>query len=394
MKICFFPHYSFSNRDGATLSMYNIIDELLGRGIEVVVVLPNKNHLEERLKDSRIDFVYMPMFSMRMTIDKLTPASRIKFGMKYIYNQSCVRKTAKILKKKKVDCIHINGLDSSVGAKVAKKLNIPYVWHIRAFIEEDLGKKLCRQKETYRLAAQSDAVIGISEDIRKKFEKVFARPVRVIYNGIPREKYDIADHRILENKETGLLLAGRISLQKGQMTAIRAVELLKKENKYPCRLTLVGQGETKEYLQEVKNYIAEHGLSDVVTVMDHTDDLLGLRGSHDIGLTCSQREAFGRVTVENMMAGMLVIGADSGGTPEIIRDGIDGFLYKPEDEKSLAKMIRKAAADKEKARRLAENGHRRSIEKFSIERVADEVTALYKEVISRKKGPDPAAEGK
>ena len=207
MKICFFPHYSFSNRDGATLSMYNIIDELLRRGVEVVVVLPNKNHLEERLQDTRIDFVHVPMFSMRMTMDKLTPASRIKFGVKYVYNQSCVNKIAKILKNKNVDCIHINGLDSSVGAKVAQKLNIPYVWHIRAFIEEDLGKKLCGQKETYKLAAKSDAVIGISKDIQKKFETVFSRPVTVVYNGIPREKYDIPDHRILENEEIRLLLA-------------------------------------------------------------------------------------------------------------------------------------------------------------------------------------------
>ena len=385
MKICFFPHYSFSNRDGATLSMYNIIDELLRRGVEVVVVLPNKNHLEERLQDTRIDFVHVPMFSMRMTMDKLTPASRIKFGVKYVYNQSCVNKIAKILKNKNVDCIHINGLDSSVGAKVAQKLNIPYVWHIRAFIEEDLGKKLCGQKETYKLAAKSDAVIGISKDIQKKFETVFSRPVTVVYNGIPREKYDIPDHRILENEEIRLLLAGRISEQKGQMIAIKAVEILKKEGRHACHLTLVGQGETREYLASVNDYISGHGLQDVVTVMDHTDDLLQLRGANDIGLTCSQREAFGRVTVENMMAGMLAIGADSGGTPEIITDGVDGLLYKVDDENSLADMIRKAAEDRPAAKAIAAKGYETSIDRFSIERVVDEVTSLYSKVIDRRK---------
>lgn len=139
MKICFFPHYSFSNRDGATLSMYNIIDELLDRGHEIVVILPNKNHLDEHLKDGRIDYIYVPMYSMRMLIDKLTFTSRAKFEMKYIYNQLCVQKIVNLLKNKNINCIHINGLDSSVGAQVALKLNIPYVWHIRAFIEDDLG---------------------------------------------------------------------------------------------------------------------------------------------------------------------------------------------------------------------------------------------------------------
>lgn len=379
MKICFFPHFSFSNRDGATLSMYNIIDELLDRGVEVVVVLPNKNNLEERLKDSRIDFVYVPMYSMRMTIDKLTPASRVKFGIKYLHNQSCVGKIAKLLKDKNIDCIHINGLDSSVGAKVAKKLNIPYVWHIRAFIEEDLGKKLCRQAETYKLAKESDAVIGISKDIRKKFEKDFGRSVEVVYNGIPQKKYDIPDHEIFKGDNIRLLLAGRISVQKGQIVAIKAIETLKKKGVENVSLTLVGQGETKEYMQKVKDYIAEYQLGQIVTVKEHTDDLLSLRREHDIGLTCSQREAFGRVTVENMMAGLLVIGANSGGTPEIITDGENGYLYEVDDHNSLSDVIKKAVDNVSESRAVAKRGYEHSISKYSIKRVVDEVMKIYQD---------------
>ena len=215
MKICFFPHYSFSNSDGATLSMYNIIDELLERNIEVAVVLPNKNHLDKKLRDTRIDFIYVPMYSMRMTIDKLTAISKMKFGIKYLHNQTCVNKICKVLKDRGIDCIHINGLDSSVGAKVAMQLGIPYVWHIRAFIEEDLGKRLYRKNETYRLVRNANAVIGISKDIQREFEKDLNRSVKVIYNGIPREMYDVPDHKILQESTAKLLLAGRISQQKG-----------------------------------------------------------------------------------------------------------------------------------------------------------------------------------
>lgn len=380
MKICFFPHYSFSNRDGATLSMYNIIDELLNRGLEVVVVLPNKNHLEERLKDTRIDYVYIPMYSMRMSIDKLTVASRMKFEAKYIHNQLCVRKIASILKLKNIDCIHINGLDSSVGAKVAEKLNIPYVWHIRAFIEEDLGKKLCHQEETYRLAKRANAIIGISKDIQRKFETDFGRPVKVVYNGIPKERYDIPDHDIMSKSEIRMLLAGRISIQKGQMIAVKAVEILKEEGVSNVKLTLIGQGETKEYLQYVKNYITEHKLWNNIQLMEYSDDLLEIRRQHDIGLTCSQREAFGRVTVENMMAGLLAIGANSGGTPEIITDGQDGLLYEVDDSQSLADVIKKAVIDVGNSKVIASQGYKHSVDKFSITRVVDEVVGIYESV--------------
>lgn len=380
MKICFFPHYSFSNRDGATLSMYNIIDELLRRGNEIVVVLPNKNHLEDRLKDERIDFIYMPMYSMRMSIDKLTAASRVKFEAKYLHNQKCVGKLVNILKDKAIDCIHINGLDSSVGAKVAKRLGIPYVWHIRAFIDDDLGKRLCHQAETYKLTKEANAVIGISKDIKNKFEVEFGRPVTVVYNGIPQEMYDIPNHKILGGPTVRLLLAGRISVQKGQMVSIKAIEILRSKGIGNVKLTLVGQGETKEYLQFVKDYINQHELTDCVQIMEHTDNLLEIRRQHDIGLTCSQREAFGRVTVENMMAGMLVIGANSGGTPEIISDGVDGLLYQVDNPYSLAEVIRKAIADVERSKALAQEGYKHSLEKYSIKRVVNEVVDIYHSV--------------
>jgi len=53
MKVCFFAHYSITNSDGATLSMYNIIDEMLRRGIEVVVVLANTRSLEGRIAEGK-----------------------------------------------------------------------------------------------------------------------------------------------------------------------------------------------------------------------------------------------------------------------------------------------------------------------------------------------------
>ena len=380
MKICFFPHYSFSNRDGATLSMYNIIDELLNRGVEVVVVLPNKNHLEERLKDKRIKFYYVPMYSMRMEIDSLTIASRVKFGIKYIHNQLCINKIVGMLKNENIDCIHINGFDSSVGAKVAKKLSIPYIWHIRQFLGEDLGKRLYRQTETYRLAEEADVVIGISRDVKDKFEKELHRPVIVVYNGIPQGRYEISDHEIFSSDDIHMLLAGRISVQKGQMVAIKAVERLLNDSVTNVYLTLIGQGETKEYLQKVHNYIRIHGLEEHITVLNHSDDLLDLRARHDIGLTCSQKEAFGRVTVENMMAGMLVIGANSGGTPEIITDGVNGLLYESDNYENLAKVIKQVCGNLSKFRDIAKCGYDAAMKEFSIQRVVDEIIEIYRKI--------------
>ena len=70
MKICFFAHYSITNSDGATLSMYNIIDEMLRRRIEVAVVLANTRNLENKIAEGKIKFIVAPLYGMRMDLKR------------------------------------------------------------------------------------------------------------------------------------------------------------------------------------------------------------------------------------------------------------------------------------------------------------------------------------
>ena len=62
----------------------------------------------------------------------------------------------------------------------------------------------------------------------------------------------------------------------------------------------------------------------------------------DVELVCSRAEAFGRVTVEAMLGGIPVIGSNTGGTPELIQDGKNGYLYKygnPEELESKMEIF-------------------------------------------------------
>lgn len=380
MKVCFFAHYSFTNQDGATLSMYNIIEEMIKRGMEVSVVLSNTKNISNELLNSKVKFIKIPLYGMRMDIKVKNILTKPKFFIKSLRNKLSKRQIIQHLKADKPDVIHINGLDSGIGAEIAQKLNIPYVWHIRQFMEADLGKKLFCEKHVYKLVSQADSVIAISKDVKNKFEPIINRSIKVIYNGIPQEKYDIQDHKILAEDNVHCLLAGRISSQKGQITAIKAIEILIKKGIDNIYLTIIGQGETKEYVNKIMNYIDTHGLKQHISVMEHSDNLLELRRQHDIGLTCSKREAFGRVTIENMMAGMLAIGANSGGTPEIITDCENGYLYEVNDSKALANVIFKAISNKNQSQIIAQNGHSYSIDFFSIKRVVNEIIKVYENI--------------
>ena len=383
MKICFFAHYSITNSDGATLSMYNIIDEMLRRRIEVVVVLANTRNLENRIAEGKVKFIVAPLYGMRMDLNRKTPMTQMKFFVKSICNSIHKRKIEKVLKLENIDIIHINGLDSGIGAEIAQKLKIPYVWHIRQFMEADLGKKLFRERLVYRLVSKASSVIAISKDVQTKFEPLLGRKMELIYNGVPVEKYKLEDMPRFEAPITRILLAGRISIQKGQMDAIKAVELLIQRGIDNVLLTLVGQGETKEYLEYVKSYVKKHGLEQRVCILEHLDDLRELRRQCDIGLTCSKKEAFGRVTVENMLAKMLVIGANTGGTMEIINDGYNGLLYEEGSPESLAERIEYVMLHKDNVQQMIEQGFACAIEDYSINRVVMQILTLYKSIDKR-----------
>lgn len=115
--------------------------------------------------------------------------------------------------------------------------------------------------------------------------------------------------------------------------------------------------------------------------LEHHDDLRELRRQCDIGLTCSKKEAFGRVTVENMLAKMLVIGANTGGTLEIVEDGYNGLLYEEGNPESLAGRIEYAMEHKMDMQILLDRGYLDSINRFSSTTLIESILNLYKKII-------------
>ena len=121
-----------------------------------------------------------------------------------------------------------------------------------------------------------------------------------------------------------------------------------------------------------------------IHILHYAADLRKLRKQCDIGLTCSKNEAFGRVTIENQLAGLLVIGANTGGTTEIIKDNETGLIYKEGDYIDLANKIEYALMHKNEMRIIARYGKEKATQDFSIQRVVDQITEIYDQIIMKK----------
>lgn len=376
MKVCFFSHGSGTNQDGASLSMLNVMQEMTTRDVDVIAIMAKDINLEAYKTNKRIKFYFFPTYDMRMNLSLVNSRTNLHFYIKNKLNGFKYVQLCNILKDENIDIIHINGLNNGIGALVARKFKIPYVWHIRQLLQEDLNQRLYNQKKVWPLVAEANSVIAISKAVKDKFEKEFHREIVVIYNGVPVDEYRVENHTILENEVVRLILPGRIVEGKGQLDAVKAVEHCVNVGLTNIFLYIVGHSQT-EYAYVVKKYVVDKHLSQYVEFQDHNPDLRTLRGKCDIGLTCSKKEAFGRVTVENQMAGLLAIGANTGGTVEIIDDGVNGLLYEANNSKELACKITEVVNNRESSRWLAENGYRESQEKYSIERVVDRILIEY-----------------
>ena len=103
-----------------------------------------------------------------------------------------------------------------------------------------------------------------------------------------------------------------------------------------------------------------------------------------MGLTCSRSEGFGRVTAEYMHAGLAVIASDTGANPELVENGINGFLYRNGDVVDLSKRIAFFMDNREEIKRCGERGLEIARTKFTATKNADAIYDLYESIIEQR----------
>ena len=87
---------------------------------------------------------------------------------------------------------------------------------------------------------------------------------------------------------------------------------------------------------DVERQAPEHGLGDDVVFLGEQDDLVALLSVSDLFLLPSIQESFGLAALEAMACGVPVVASKVGGLPEIIEDGVTGFVCAPDDVEGMA----------------------------------------------------------
>ena len=257
-------------------------------------------------------------------------------------------------------------------AVAAKLLGIPHYWMVREFGRDDHRLRfLLGHRRTVRLIGRlSESVICNSQAVERSLLAVDPKmrthvvyPVVDTQLGTPPERHSGEPLRVV--------LVGYYSEAKGQRLAVEAVAIARKAG-VDIELALVGAGNQKP----LRKLARDLGVEDLVNIHGPTRDVGSYWSAAHVGLMCSQCEAFGRVTVEAMRAGLPVCGTTAGGTPEIIDPGVNGLLSDPEDANALAANLMALESDEDLRRSLAFRAVE-TAQRFQRDRHDDELGAIH-----------------
>lgn len=196
-----------------------------------------------------------------------------------------------------------------------------------------------------------------------------------IYNNLPsyislRDK----PRHFNDNEKLTIGVVSRLETIKGMDLVVPAFAEIHKD--FPeTSLLVVGDGSLRESM-EAKTISS--GLSDSVSFAGRQpqDRLQEFYDKIDILLMPSRSEGFGLTAVEGMARGCILVAADTGGLPEVVRNGKEGYLHRPEDLKDLSDKIKYLIKDHNRMTILSKATLQRARD-FSSEKYNAKIRALY-----------------
>jgi len=141
-------------------------------------------------------------------------------------------------------------------------------------------------------------------------------------------------------------------------------------------------GEARDGGEQVAAAIRRHGLDDRVRMMGFRYPPERWIAGCDVLLVPAVDEPFGRSLIESMLLGTPLIAANSGGNPEIIRDGETGYLVPPDSPDAFSERTLALLGDAETRASIATEARRDAIARFGMERHANSIMHLYDDILA------------
>lgn len=382
MKVLYFMNHA--DQGGAALALYDLIVEMKKDSSIVPIVITGKyNRLNQMLSEINVEN-YSASFK-NFESSKKSPVWMFKLFLKIRYTIGqyiAIHKIERVIDFSKVDIIHSNLNRIDIGAILSKKYNIPHIWHVREhadgsdFTLMSVKKNPIRYMETFK-----SNYIYISQSVKQVWDKkgLDDKKGKIIYDGVRTELYQPLQHE--QREKIHMIFLGGYTESKGQENLIDALKEMPNDMKKRLVIDFYGNGK-KKYVDYLKKKIIENNLTEVMNIYPYRQDISEKVPEYDVGLTCSRKEGFGRVTVEYMMSGLCPIASAEGATLEIVKHGKTGILYDSTNKKALCDAVIWAINNQKLIHEMGKKAEKSAKQEFSMTKHVKEIKKLYCEVLS------------
>jgi N-acetyl-alpha-D-glucosaminyl L-malate synthase BshA len=231
---------------------------------------------------------------------------------------------------------------------------------------------------------QSDGVTAISEDLRRDTIEKFgvANEIRVIPNFVNCDKYKPNRERsgaeaFAPNGEKLMVHVSNFRPVKRILDCIRIFAEVRKHA--DVRLLMVGDGPERGPAEHLAWTLGVQQHIDFLGKQDHIERLISL--AHVI-LMPSEMESFGLAALEAMACEVVPVSTRVGGVPEVITDGVDGFLEEVGDVRGLAARVTQLVTDDSLHAQMAAAARRTASSRFCSDKIIPQYEAYYKQVLA------------
>ena len=354
-------------------------------GIETMLV----NILNEQAKLADVSRIIINDMIEPALLHKLTSDINVikidrTIGSKNLF---FIRKINRILERGNPDVIHLHGssifnfLNSKWAAKTCCTLHdIPrgkpgssnrWLSIAQWCLDKDKGNVRCCNRIKH--------IFSISNSVSEVLLRGYGITSEVVFNGIVPEKFYHEVRRRGERKLRMVQVSRLDHHKKGQDLLIQALLKLRQQGEYNIELTLIGDGESRVFLQEMVN---ENNMGKEVHFLgsQSQDYIAEHLADYDLFVQPSRYEGFGLTVAEAMAAGVPVLVSSNQGPAEVIENGKYGWIFENEDSADLARMIMFLLSHEEKVFQKAQLAQKYVDEKYNVKTTAYKYFCVYQDV--------------
>jgi GT2 family glycosyltransferase len=279
------------------------------------------------------------------------------------------------------DCVVANTIRSGPVVQAAQKENIPVVWWLHE--PESVGRYCIGLDATLPTAFPLVSVLVAPSEQTAAFYRSFTdRPARCVRNAVPDCRPQKSETSKSPNRPLRFLLLGGIERRKGQDVFVEALASLPRSVQAAGRFQIAGRILNPDYWAKVatvamtlKNFSVKGGLNRA--------EAIELVAEADVLVCPSRDEAMPTVAIlEGMCLGKALIVTAVGGADEVLVEGDNALLVRPESPAALAAAIRRLSEDRDLAFRLGAKARETYERIFTMERFGAEFHELIEELIA------------